>query len=224
MVISLRYAAKSDIVRGMRFHVALLPPDALREYLEQQGKGVETKHYELYASILLANFHRQQTEDEYFIALPAKRGRAREREIELDIEEFLRSHAEEDSAVDVAIVPAGEVVNRKYKPPKGYAYQLKRVICEDKDTEQYIADFLEKIGKKYSKTETALVLLLEHLDAADRTFNLGRVRELFAPSDYPFMAVLFVAGNRTANTLTLGQIWPDFGSAEYPYEDLLGKL
>jgi hypothetical protein len=208
----------------MRFHVALVQPDTLREYLEQHGQGIETKHYELYAAILLANFHRQQHDGEYLIALPAKRGREKERELELDIGELPESHSDEDSPVDVAIVPATEVENRKYKRPKGYAYQLKRLICKDSDTEQCIADFLGKVAKKYSKTEAALVLLLEHVDAADRVLNLARVRELFAPAEFPFGSVLFVAGNRPAHALVMGELWPGIGATEYPYEVLLGRL
>jgi hypothetical protein len=208
----------------MRLHTAIISIDQLRLYLEQHGRSIDTKDYELYAALLLTNFHAKQYGGNYLIALPAKRGRLKEEKIDIDFSQLLTERIEEDSPIDFAIVPEKDVVNCRYKPPKGWAYQLKRCIVKDENTEEEIVKFLEVISKKYSATEATLVLLLEHLDMTDRRFSLTKVNQLFQPKKFPFGRVLFVAGNQSENALTLGELWPRVGMSIYPYKDLLGNL
>jgi hypothetical protein len=204
----------------MRTHTASFEIQHLEDFLKKYGGDIQTKDYELYAALLLARFHQKQLGGKHLIGFPIKRESVRkitpDESLEF-VQKALRTCREEDSPIDVFIIPERNIQFRTHKFIKGNAFQLKRFISKglNSDAAELIANYLNEIvPKKYSPIEASLVLLFEHISSLD----LRKVQKLFRPFKFPFHSVMFIIAD--SEKIIFGEFWPNFGRQEYLWYEL----
>lgn len=137
----------------------------LRRFLKKNFRGFETKDYELLIGLNLAMIGTEESGVEHLIAFPLKGGAHQnisEERNEENIENVLRSYIEENTSIDLILVPAIsilEATNQEVGKATGRSYQLKRFAYakEAGDISKGLVEYLTKdIPRKYprmSKTD-----------------------------------------------------------------------
>lgn len=211
----------------MRVHSIVLEIKDIEEYLKTQGGpfNLNSKDQELAVALILARFYKKQHGGEYMIGIPAKREHTYKYDfnnIEI-LGEMINYCVEEDTPIDISIIPKDSIKLDRKIPPKGFAFQLKRISIEHENPQEaglIIADYLnEVIPKKYSSVEHCTLVLIVGSKEEYNMLDLGKVRDIFKPQNFPFSAVMFVMAQ--ANKIIIGEFWPNFGREEYPLQDWL---
>jgi len=203
----------------------LVEESTLREYLKTHWRGFDTKDYELLTAMLLAEFHSKQFGGGFHIAFPVKQQTDREVSNEYtadNIEQVLKRFINEDTPIDLLVVPKEEVdpwpTSAREAKAKGQAFQLKRIAARTGgDSTQEILNLLEKIAKHYASIQAGLVLVIGG-GKTSGSVDMDRIRNSFNFDGFPFNRVMFITG--TAQGVLFGEIWPNFGHKEYSSEDL----
>lgn len=200
------------------------PINDVIDFLEsKEGEPMSSKFFEIEASIILAKYVSKKKGEEYMIAFPAKEKLRSKFEAvaKIDLEMALREIVDEDSPIDVLLVPMSQYKNRQNACPKGASFQLKRIFSQSKSIslEDCIVHYLNNsVGKKYAKARhTNLVLLLTSKPSDIPEFgeiHVGNVRNRLKFENFPFDRILFL-GFQVNNDLVIGEIWPNFGSDSY---------
>jgi len=77
-----------------------------------------------------------------------------------------------------------------------------------------LLQFLIGLKKKYSKTNSSLVIFFD----GHRGINLEAICRSIEIDDFPFQSILFIEVNKNKEDvwiLRMGQIWPTYGYNEY---------
>jgi hypothetical protein len=205
----------------MRVHSIGLEIKDIEEYLNTKGGpfNLNSKDKELAVALILARFHKKQLGEECIIGIPARRERTYKNGFDNGFEkfeEYINYCIEEDSPIDISLVPKKELKNDGRIKPKGFVFQLKRFTPQDSGLS--IAKYLnEIIPKKYSPVEHCVLVLIIGSEAESAMLDLGIVRDNFKPQTYPFMRVMFVSAGD--DKVIIGEFWPNFGRQEYSIQE-----
>lgn len=196
--------------------VVFLDEKAIRAFLKLYGRGPNSKDYEFLMAILLKRFCELQWGQNCCMAFKLKEKYANNLpgfnfgSIE-EVRDILRKQIDEDDSIDVAIV-RGRTDNPENKPDeKGPAFQLKRFGKNTTaDDVNALIDYLNnKIPKKYAKTLTSLVVILD----TKKEIDFKMVRDSLITENYPFIRIMVMW--MESNKVCIGEIWPEFGVNEY---------
>ena len=209
----------------MKNPVVVIKIADLIDFLKTKTKeALASKYFELHCAVVMAKFVSKQRSEEHRIGFPAIERKRREFGKVEDSDDFgavLEEFVNKDSAQDIFLIPESEIERGNEGVPKGNAFQLKRVFTDDTKTslEEYLIHYLNNvIPKKYAKTtHTELVLILSTQFSKQVSVNLRKVREQFTAANFPFERILVVAAGK--DTVTIAEIWPDFGQISYTHDE-----
>lgn len=204
----------------MRVHSIGLEVEDIEEYLETKGGpfNLNSKDQELAVALILAKFHKKQYGGGYMIGIPAKRELTYKYDFNSveSIGEMINDCVEEDTPIDISIIPKDSIKSDKKILPKGFVFQLKRFT--PKDSGLSIANYLnDVIPKKYGPAEHCALVLIIGSETESSMLDLGIVRDNFKPQSYPFMGVLFITAGK--EKVIIGEFWPNFGRQEYSIQE-----
>ncbi|MDD2625775.1 MAG: hypothetical protein PHR55_03355 [Bacilli bacterium] len=199
--------------------VVLFDEKGIRSFIKEYGKGPNSKDYELVVAVVLKRFCELQFGEEHCIAFKIKDKYVDRRKGDLAIEELftiLRKQIDEDDPMDVGIV-RGNVKNAE---KKGMSFQLKRFGKDPKkDDTEALSNFINvEIPRKYQKTETSLLIILETKKQLDFDF----IKKSLIVKNYPFNKIMFIW--MSSEKVYIGEIWPQCGMNEYDSNDLIRDI
>lgn len=127
---------------------------------------------------------------------------------------FFKEIEDKDTPVDFCISPVYSF-NQKRDKISGWTFQAKRFgKFQDKKDTVGLIEYLEKIEKKYAKTDSALVIFFD----GHKGINLEQIYKDSKLGNFPFESIFFIEINQDKNKywhLKMGQIWPIYGYNAY---------
>lgn len=192
----------------------------IRAFLKLYGKGPNSKDYEFLAAILLKRFCELQWGQECCMAFKIKDKYANSsgsgRFSIKEVRDILRKQIDEDDSIDVAIARG----NIRNPDKKGPAFQLKRFGKNPaaNDTNALINYLNNEIPRKYAKTETSLVVVLD----PTKKIDFKTIKNSLVVENYPFIRIMFMW--MSSDKVYIGEIWPEFGMNEYDPHILMRNM
>lgn len=194
--------------------------EMLKKYIKFLNKGLLGTDYELMTAIIMRSFFKTITKSEYKIGFRLKDSyvsfyQGNQEFVNFEtFKRFYENHKEENIDSDFALLPR----NKSLSP---IILQAKRFgkFQKDNKTEGFI-DFLKKIEKKYSKTNTTLIIFFD----GHKGLNIFDAHQYLKSIEFPFRNVMFINGDKNDNgdwKLYIGEIYPSFGYNEYEPTDMI---
>lgn len=194
----------------------------IKEYMKEKGGFLPRNNYELLTAIILRAFFKSINDIDYKIGFSLKDKYVSFYEKNQDLvnfdsfKNFFEKHKNEDLDSDFLLIPRNPD-EKKFQP---IVLQAKRFghFQKDKSTESLIT-FLKKITKKYSKTETILVLFFD----GHKGLDIQNIHNYLKSIDFPFSRLMFIQINKNEHDewkMYIGEVFPSFGYNEYDPKEM----
>ena len=209
----------------MKTRVMYLSQADLAKYLNKKYKGFSSKQYELLVAFYLAKIISFKKNKAYSLAFPILQNTAKELGYgysEEKVEKIFDTYIQEDTHVDVMLVPDHTIKIKSdglTGKSKGIAFQIKKIVAKGEESTLEVVKYLkETIPKRYSKTDTSLLLIIQK-PYFEGELDLNLLTSSLDFKEYPFNQILFLGGS--GEETFFGELWPSFGYDAYSKEEFL---
>ena len=197
----------------MKRETLFFPPWVVADFLQECGKGADTKDYEFLVALIASRFLQSQwgvdceigfyIKPKYALLTEGKSGFVNSAVLET----LFRKGIDEDTPVDF-VIAKNEGGKRK-----GMSFQVKRFGLgrESNDTDALVG-YLNSFHQKYAVTDAILMIIFDGID-----IDFIKLKANVKKDNFPFKRIMMVWQAR--DKVCIGEIFPQDGMNEYVLKD-----